>query len=207
MNVYEKDDVVVRTVEENDIAQIVSLVYNEDFDYMRCSDYLKPNAYATLDILSNIVEKKKISMEALVIEDKGSFRGYAIIDRYSKHKYYITQIAVAPGYRRHGYGEVLIDVIKRLAYQDESSIGLNCYSNQSRKFYHAMQIYEEGDYSYMEWNGRDSNIKTYLPSIFTSYGEIIAERERETEESIKKFKKHLKPEVSRLMNYSHIQRM
>ncbi len=190
--VHSKRKIRVRTLEKEDIPNILKIVSSEDFDYVGLDKEYGPNIYDTRKILEMIESKETSSSESLVIEDKGEFRGYAIIDRPSEDMYYISQIAILPQYRRQRYGTILLDVIKKLAKQDNSIIRLTCNSYEGSRFYDKMRIIRDYELSEKR-HSCDMNtiIRKKLPSIFPDYEIIREENRKEAEESVKRFGKFL----------------
>lgn len=200
MNIYvhSKRKIRVRTLEKEDIPNILKLVSFENFGYIGIDREYGPNVYDTKKSLDMIESKEIISSKALIIEEKGQFKGYAIIDRPCENMYYISQIAVLPQYRRQRYGSILLDVIKKLAKQDNSIIRLTCKSYEGSRFYDKMRIFRDNKFSDTR-HSCDMNtiIRKKLPNIFPDYEKIREEEIKETEERVKQFTKFLSSDLGK----------
>lgn len=203
MNIYKNDrkSIKVRTIEKEDIPNVVKLVDNETFGCVGLYEDIRPNAADTLDLLEKIVDKETLVSETLIIEENKKFRGYAIVDRITEDRYYISQIAVLPIYRRQGFGTILMNVIKKLAIQDNSIISLNCHSYEGRYFFDNMGVYRERELSANRiWVDEECRIKKEIPPIFPNYEKIKEERERKIDDEIKNFSKFLKSNLGKIIN-------
>lgn len=203
MDIYRntKEGIKVRTVEVRDIPNILQIVRREDFGYVGLDEDCGVNIYDTQRLLDMIVNKEIISSEGLVIEEHGSFRGYAIIDRPSENTYYVSQIAVSSEHRRKGYGTLLMNVIKKLANQDLSTIRLTCKSYSGSRLFDRIGIHSDGGYSPSRYSfDTETPIQKELPRIFPYYSMIREEKEKRIEESVKSFSKFLKSDLGRRIN-------
>lgn len=203
MDVYTntKKGIKVRTVEVRDIPNILQIVNREDFGYIGLNEDFGINVSDTHKSLDMIVNKEIISSEGLVVEEHGHFRGYAIIDRPSENTYYVSQIAVSSEHRRKGYGTLLMNVIKKLANQDISTIRLKCNSYSGSRLFDKMRIYSDGGYSSSRYSfDTETPIQKELPRIFPYYSMIREEKEKTMEESVKSFSKFLKSDLGKRIN-------
>ena len=200
MNIYTntKKGIKVRTVEVRDIPNILQIVNREDFGYVGLDADCGVNVYDTHKLLDMIVNKDIMSSERLIIEEHGNFRGYAIVDRPSENTYYVSQIAVSSEHRRKGHGTILMNVIKKLANQDMSTIRLTCKSYSGSRLFDRMRIHSDGGYSSSRYSfDTETPIQNELPRIFPYYSMIREENEKKSEEKVKKFSKFLKSDLGR----------
>ena len=118
----------IRKIEEQDKVNYIKLFTEEDFGCTGINQDLKPSIYKEEIIITNIINKKIINTEILVIEVNEEFVGYASITRQSENKYHIGQFVITKKYRNQGYGASLMNRIKEYAAQDNCSILLECIS-------------------------------------------------------------------------------
>ena len=195
MEIYKDKNIKIRTIEEKDRTEFLSLFNSEDFGCVGLNEEFKPSLSEENRVLTKIIDKEDIGHEILVIEDSDEFKGYISVDRPREYIYHIGHIAIKQNERKKGYGRLLIDTVKALANQEECDITLECL--KSGRFFQKMGF--DGDrielcYTYKEEDS-SINLNNKTHRIFVDYKVISEERnkqlEAEREKEIKSYQRFL----------------
>ena len=142
MEIYRTGSVVVRTFEfKSDEYNITDVVAKEDFGCVGNLTNYRPNVNETVLFLYGINDDKKNINQALIIEDNGDFKGYALVSKATPKSYLINQLAIKKEEQNKGYGTLLVNVIKASAYSDDCKMQTLAYSAKSIDFYIKNGIY------------------------------------------------------------------
>ena len=197
---YNKDNIVVRTLKENDKRNYLNLYVKEKSLY----DILYPDSklpiYEEERIISKVINKEIISEEILVITDSNKFIGYSVIERTAENRYDIRQFIIDKSYRENQYDKILLDVIKKSAEKDKCDIYVNCpnYEYYNKNFYINIGGFKSfGSNVCFYENLKDLN-KPGL-SLFYDYELIKKERVQRREERIQSYQKLLKSDIGKII--------
>ena len=127
MEVYVSDKFNIRTIEEKDIKNILTL-YNQELTTCNC---LNTNLYNGLEematILDTITHNNNEKYQLLILEDYYKLIGFTLIRKSVKDLYNIDFITIEKQKRNQGHGTILLDVIKELAIEDKSRLKTYTY--------------------------------------------------------------------------------
>ena len=183
MKLLYKNAITIRTIEEKDKGSYLRLYSETDFGSELFGEP-KPPIYYEEQIITDIIEKRIISEEILILEKRNQLIGYAVVARESENIYHIGQLVITRKERNKGYGTFLLQIIKNLAANDNSNITLECLTSAT-SFFKKQGFELIGGASYIFKN----NNKSYKPgiSIFPPYDIIKQEIEQSEKQRAKIF--------------------
>jgi len=199
MEIYKKQKILIRTIEEKDKNNYLKLFDEENFGCIGINEDQKPSLSETKRFLQLVIDKEIIDEEILVLESTDEFIGYVTVSRPHKNQYHIGSIAVRKEKRKQGYGTLLLDIVKELARKDNCYVKLECI-NESFSYFKNQGLKNDGRFLKYEKNEKqfqNSSIGNKLiKPIFADYSIIEEEhKKRYEEETIKereRFQKFLK---------------
>ena len=188
MIVKNENNVCIRTAIIEDLEEFMKLYLDHNFGI---SIHEKPTEYQERTIFNGIVTKKWLDEEILIITLDNKVIGYAAIQRKSKDKYYIGHMIIESKFRKQGFSRFLLDTIKQLAANDDSSVEADCLYGFNNFFLKEgfTKGYQDSNYIF---NTSLSMKNTSLPAIFPSYEILQAIEQEKQQKEIDEFKESLK---------------
>lgn len=184
MLIYKKNNVNIRTFEEDDINDIVELYKICNFYPYDSDPSLKSTSYEEAKMLYDSLNEDKRISNAIVVTKGNKFIGYAYIT-ISYDRIVIEQLAIIPEEKNKGYGKLLVETIKEIANNEERDIVLTSYLNYN--FYGCLGFEQNG----IHYKYKHQTPKYEIPKMFIDYEEYKKLVNKHLEEEIKKFDKTL----------------
>lgn len=125
MIVSTDNKITIKTIEVEDIDKVLEIYEANDFDYKEIEIEPKPSISEMRRVLTNIINKKLLELQLLVVEKEDNIIGYALIERMYPDVYYLSQLVITELERNKGYGKYLLNKVKELAKIDNSNIELD----------------------------------------------------------------------------------
>lgn len=183
MVIYNKDNIKVSTIEENDKEKVLKYFSENTFNCDYESGALRPSNYEFLHIMDEIIAGND-EENILVLKKDDEVIGYeAMHAEYDR--IVIGHIAVDKNERKKGYGELLTHLAILIAENEDRDVSLFC---EHRNKYFGKYEFETSDNIHYLY--RRKGIKTEgIPTLFVSVDEYRIRAEKKREEHLDKFKK------------------
>ncbi len=176
MVLYEKNNVIVRTIEEKDILYVLKYFDENSFNCDFETSSLRPSAYQFEEIIRKIINGECKTEAVLVLEKNNICIGY-LSCYISYSNMYLGHIAVKKEERSKGYGKLLTLIALKIASNENRDVFLTCYYRKNR--YLRSLGFTSSDNIHFMWNGQKE--KNDFPIIFMTNEEYEEMREKEME--------------------------
>lgn len=147
MELFRKENIIVRTIEKRDKYNYLKLYIGEDF----CSPVKNTNLSAKLHleswVVDQVINNNHPEEQIIIIEDNDIFIGYAALCKREKDVVGVGMFAINKKYRNKGYSIILLDIIKSIALVEKSDLVLECLYGQDN-FFTRNGMYHEGGFHY-----------------------------------------------------------
>ena len=196
MNLYNKDGIIVSTIEEQDKKKVLEYFSENTFNCDYETGALRPTNSQFMQIMEGIISGEDDENSILVLKKDGEVIGYE-----SMHVEYdrlnIGHVAVKESERGKGYGELLTRLAILIAENEERDVGLYCqYSNN--KYFKKLGLATKDNIHYLY---KRKGIKTErLPKLFVSVSEYRERQDKKLEEKTKRFAEFLGSDIMQKFN-------
>lgn len=190
MVLYEKDDIVISTLDKESIPDILKYFGENDFNCDYESGSLRPSNEKFREIMEEILVTENKIEEVLALKKEGKCIGYlACHVEYSRLN--IGHIAVDRKERSKGYGRLLTLVALEIANNEGRDVALQCYYN-GKKYWPELGFETRDGVHYLY---RCKNIKNNLPKIFMSCEEYEEMMSIEQEKQLQSYRSFLNLDI------------
>ena len=191
MNLYNKDGIIVSTIEEADKEKVLEYFSENTFNCDCETGSLRPTNEQFMQIMEGIISGEDDESSILVLKKDGEVIGYE-----SMHVEYdrlnIGHIAVKESERGKGYGELLTRLAILIAENEDRDVGLYCrYSNNS---YFKKLGLETSDNIHYLYKRKGIKIEG-LPKLFVSISEYRDRQDKKIEEETKRFAEFINSDI------------
>lgn len=196
MNLYNKDGIIVSTIEEQDKKKVLEYFSENTFNCDYETGALRPTNSQFMQIMEGIISGEDDENSILVLKKDGEVIGYE-----SMHVEYdrlnIGHVAVKESERGKGYGELLTRLAILIAENEDRDVGLYCrYSNNS---YFKKLGLETSDNIHYLYKRKGIKIEG-LPKLFVSISEYRDRQDKKIEEETKRFAEFLGSDIMQKFN-------
>lgn len=197
MNLYNKDGIIVSTIEEADKEKVLEYFSENTFNCDYETGALRPTNAQFMQIIEGIISGEDDENSILVLRKDGEIIGYeSMYVEYDRLN--IGHIAVKESERGNGYGELLTRLAILIAENEDRDVALYCqYPNNS--YFKNLGLETKDNINYLY---KRKGIKTEgLPKLFVSVSEYRKRQEEKIAKETKKFAEFLDSGIiQRLMN-------
>lgn len=197
MNLYNKDGIIVSTIEEEDKDKVLEYFSENTFNCDYETGALRPTNAQFMQIMEDIISGEDDESSILVLRKDGEVIGYE-----SMHVEYdrlnIGHIAVKKSERGKGYGELLTRLAILIAENEDRDVGLYCqYPNNS--YFKKLGLETKDNIHYLY---KRKGIKTEgLPKLFVSVSDYEKRQDEKMAKETKRFAEFLNSDImQRLFN-------
>ena len=197
MNLYNKDGIIVSTIEEEDKDKVLEYFSENTFNCDYETGALRPTNAQFMQIMEDIISGEDDESSILVLRKDGEVIGYE-----SMHVEYdrlnIGHIAVKKSERGKGYGELLTRLAILIAENKDRDVGLYCqYPNNS--YFKKLGLETKDNIHYLY---KRKGIKTEgLPKLFVSVSDYEKRQDEKMAKETKRFAEFLNSDImQRLFN-------
>ena len=195
MTLYEKKDIEISVIEEQDKTKVLQYFQENDFNCDYESGALRPSDSQFVKIMDNIISKKDNTSSIFVLKKKGEVIGY--ISMYVEYdRLHIGHIAVDKKERGKGYGTLMTKLAIAVAENESRDVCLycskpnNCFDKLPfRKLDNVHYLYERKN------RKKDKS----LPQIFISVEDYKKMRDNELKKEVDNFSKFLNSNIFDIM--------
>ena len=187
MNLYNKDGIIVSTIEEADKDKVLEYFSESTFNCDYETGSLKPTNSQFAQIMEGIISGEDDENNILVLRKDGEVIGYeSMYVEYDRLK--IGHIAVKESERGKGYGELLTRLAILIAENEDRDVSLYCqYTNNS--YFEKLGLETKDNINYLY---KRKGIKTEgLPKLFASVSEYRKRQDQKMKMETKRFAEFL----------------
>lgn len=191
MILYNKEGIIVSTIEEQDKEKVLEYFSENDFNCDNETGALRPTNSQFMQIMEGIISGEDDENSILVLRKDGEVIGYeSMYVEYDRLN--IGHIAVKESERGKGYGELLTRLAILIAENEDRDVGLYCqYSNN--RYFEKLGLETSDNIHYLY---KRKGIKTEgLPKLFVSVSEYRDRQDKKIEEETKRFAEFLNSDI------------
>lgn len=176
MVLYEKNNVIIRTIEEKDISYVLKYFDENSFNCDYETGSLRPSTFQFEEIIRKIINGECKTETILILEKDSICIGY-LSCYISYSKMHLGHIAVKKEERSKGYGKLLTLIALKIASNENRDVILTCYYKRNR--YLRSLGFTSSDNIHYIWNSQKE--KNDFPIIFMTNEEYKKTKEKERE--------------------------
>jgi len=191
MNLYNKEGIIVSTIQEEDKEKVLEYFSENNFNCDYETGALRPTNSQFMQIMDGIIAGQDDENNILVLKKEGEVIGYeSMYVEYDRLK--IGHIAVKKSERGKGYGELLTRLAILIAENEDRDVGLYCqYSNNS--YFKKLGLETKDNIHYLY---KRKGIKTQgLPKLFVSVSEYEKRQEQKLKDETESFARFLNSDI------------
>ena len=182
MVLYNKDGLIVSTIENSDKERVLEYFSENDFNCDSETGALRPSNRQFMEIMNKIISGKDDESNIFVLKKDGVVIGYQSM-HIDYDILYIGHIAVKKSERGKGYGELLTKLAILVAENEGRNVALYC--NYPNSYLRRLGFETLDDIHYL-YNRRGIT-SDWLPKLFVSVPEYRDRMNKKMEEETKRF--------------------
>lgn len=197
MNLYNKDGIIVSTIEEADKDKVLEYFSENTFNCDYETGALRPTNAQFMQIMEDIISGEDDESSILVLRKDGEVIGYeSMYVEYDRLN--IGNIAVKKSERGKGYGELLTRLAILIAENEDRDVGLYCqYPNNS--YFKKLGLETKDNIHYL-YKRKGIKIEGF-PKLFVSVSDYEKRQDEKVAKQTKRFAEFLNPDImQRLFN-------
>ena len=195
MTLYEKKDIEISVIEEQDKAKVLKYFQENDFNCDYESGALRPSDSQYVKIMDNIISKKDNTSSIFVLKKKGEVIGY--ISMYVEYdRLHIGHIAVDKKERGKGYGTLMTKLAIAVAENEGRDVSLYC--SRPNNCFDKLPFKKLDNVHYL-YERKTKKKDKDLPQIFISVEEYKKMRDKELKKEVDNFSKFLNSNIFDIM--------
>ena len=187
MDLYNKDGIIVSTIEEEDKEKVLEYFSENTFNCDYEAGALRPTNDQFMQIMEGIISGDDDENSILVLKKDSEVIGYeSMFVEYDRLN--IGHIAVKKSERGKGYGELLTRLAILIAENEDRDVGLYCqYTNNT--YFKKLGLETKDNINYLY---KRKGIRTEgLPRLFVSVSEYRKRQDKKMKEETKRFAEFL----------------
>lgn len=195
MNLYNKDGIIVSTIEKGDEEKILEYFSENTFNCDYETGALKPSNEEFLQIMNKIISREDDENNILVLKKDGEVIGYeAMFVEFARLN--IGHIAINKLERGKGYGELLTKLAILVAENEDRDVCLYC--NYPCRYLGKLGFTTKDNIHYLY---KRKGIKSqFLPKLFVSLEAYKKRQEEKTRKEIEEFSGFLNSATMEYLN-------
>lgn len=195
MTLFEKRDIEISVIEEQDKAKVLKYFQENDFNCDYESGSLRPSDSQFVKIMDDIISKKDDSSSIFVLKKKGEVIGY--ISMYVEYdRLHIGHIAVDKKERGKGYGTLMTKLAIAVAENEGRDVSLYC--SKTNNCFDKLPFRKLDNVHYLYERKQKKKDKS-LPQIFISVEDYKIKRDNELKKEVENFSKFLNSNIFDIM--------
>lgn len=123
----------IRKFTISDFDAVMKIFDETDFGCVGEKEIYKPGRQAQMLMMREVLRGVTTNERILVYDRQGEVLGYATIQEMNNN-WHIGEFAIAPAYRKRGYGGAFMAAIKALAIRGKKSISLETFDKDNKFF-------------------------------------------------------------------------